>query len=88
MVHFCPAAHTMPQSPQLFSSTFVFAQVVPQSLPPPGQPHSDSLQICPEGHLLAQLPQLAGLFVMFVQSGGVPQPVVFGGHTQTPPVQT
>jgi hypothetical protein len=55
---------------------------------PAGQAHIELVQINPRAHCMPHAPQFAGLFVMLVQTGGMPHWVVLGGHTHTPPVHT
>jgi hypothetical protein len=89
-----PASQTLPQLPQLFLSTLVFVQLPrpastsPHIWKPPGQAHIELIQISPAPHCFPHAPQLAGLFVTLVQTGGMPQSVVFAGHAQAPPMQT
>jgi hypothetical protein len=84
----------LPQLPQFILSTFVLVQALrPASevshIPKPaGQPHIELEHVSPCGHCIPQVPQFAGLFVMFVQTGGVPHWVVFAGQTQAPAMQT
>jgi hypothetical protein len=89
-----PASQTLPQVPQFVLSTLVLVHVpwpastTPHIPKPAGQPHIEFVQTCPRLQVFPHPPQLAGLFVMLVQTGGVPQRLVLVGHTQTPPVQT
>jgi hypothetical protein len=83
-----------PQLPQFFLSTLVLVQTPwpastsPHMPNPAGQPHIEFLQTSPAPHVFPHAPQFAGLFVMFVQTGGMPQRVVFIGHEQTPALHT
>jgi hypothetical protein len=89
-----PASQTLPQLPQFFLSTFVLVQLArPASASPhivklPGQTHLELMQTSPWAHWAPHAPQLAGLFVVFVHTGGMPHELVLGGHTQAPPVHT
>jgi len=81
------AAHIVPQAPQLSGSVLVLVQAPPQSSKPPGQSHIEALQIWPCGHFVVQSPQCAGLFSVLTQRAGIPQAVLFDGHTHTLPSQ-
>jgi len=89
-----PASQTFPQVPQFFLSTFVFVQTPwpastsPHMPNPAGQPHIEFMQISPAPHVLLHPPQFAGLFVMLVQTGGMPHRVVSIGHVQAPALHT
>jgi hypothetical protein len=87
----------LPQPPQLFLSCFVFTHVpLPASAPasaphisnPPGHAQLEALQIIPWLHFVPHAPQLAGLLVVLVHTGGIPQFIVLGGQAQTPMLHT
>jgi hypothetical protein len=89
-----PASQTLPQLPQFFLSTLVFAQLPrpastsPHIVNPPGQPHTEFMQMSPAPQVFPHAPQFAGLFVVLVQTGGMPHNVVFIGHVQMPALHT
>lgn len=89
-----PASQTLPQLPQFFSSTFVLVQAPrpastsPHIWKPPGQLHIEFMQTRPAPQAFPHPPQFTGLFVVLVQTGGIPHRLVFIGHVQAPAVQT
>jgi len=77
-----PAAHAVPQAPQLVTSFVRFAHRLPQSALPPAQSHAPPAHTLPPGQALPQPPQLSGSF-----SGSMQVPLQvrkFGLHTQVP----
>jgi hypothetical protein len=89
--HACPAAHALPQLPQLFASVCVSMHEEPHSVwPLAGQAHFPPLQTATDGHArppeLAQPPQLFGSVDVSVHLP--PQVCVPGPHVHLPAWQT
>jgi hypothetical protein len=64
-----PAPHFVPQAPQFCGSSFVSAQIEPQSFVPPPQlvPHLPCEQSSPLGHAVPHAPQFALSFCVLTQ---------------------
>jgi hypothetical protein len=63
-LHTSPAAHCVPQAPQLNGSPAVLTHELPQRIVPCGHWHAPATQDAVSAHATPQAPQFAGSFVI------------------------